>query len=74
MHIVSSERGSYVVGTSNETDYLLEASGVMKWKSTVESSDLLGATEIDRKELPHSHPTKRTISQALTFDYLELFN
>ena len=46
--------------TSNRTEYLLETSVVMKWKSTVENFGLLGAIVIDLmlKELPRSHPTK----------------
>ena len=36
-----------------------KVSGVMKWKSTVENSGLLGATVLDLKELPRPHPTKR---------------
>ena len=48
-------------GTSNKIEYLLETSGVMKWKSTVENFCLLGAIVIGLKlkELPRSRPTKR---------------
>ena len=59
MYINASMRVFHVDGTSNKFEYLLKHSSVMKWKSTEEILVFWGATVIDLKEFPRSHPETR---------------
>ena len=64
----SYTRGSFWWHDKNNWASPRKVSGVMKWKSTVENSGLLGVTVFDLKELPRRHHTKRICGMTYALD------